>query len=107
MEIGVFLRYLRCFSKIENVQINEKSVQLMEEADSIMRQLVQNAQIIGNSTKNDVDFIFGLNENQYELQRNILCRKCCVSEIVICICIQKKSGQSKSVSTVRPHLLVK
>ncbi|XP_031625839.1 uncharacterized protein LOC116342388 [Contarinia nasturtii] len=76
VEIGVFLRYLRCFSKIENVQINKKTIELFEEAKLNIKQLTQGAQIIENSARNDVDFLFDLNEHQYELQRHILCRSC-------------------------------
>lgn len=79
VEIGVFLRYLRCFSQIECVQINKKTMELMQEAIVNMRDLSQRAQIIENSTRNDVDFLFDLNEHQYELQRHILCRSCYVS----------------------------
>lgn len=80
MEIGVFLRYLRCFSQIENVQINRKTLELMRDAMHNMNELSQNAQIVENSAKNDVDFLFDLDERQYELQRHILCRSCYVSE---------------------------
>ncbi|XP_055326064.1 uncharacterized protein LOC129579895 isoform X2 [Sitodiplosis mosellana] len=76
VEIGVFLRYLRCFSKIENVQISKKTMELMQEVFLNMKELSQNARIIENSVKNDVDFLFELNEHQYELQRHILCRTC-------------------------------
>lgn len=79
VEIGVFLRYLRCFSKIENVQISKKTMELMQEVFLNMKELSMNAKIIENSTKNDVDFLFELNEHQYELQRHILCRTCLVS----------------------------
>lgn len=79
MEIGVFLRYLRCFSKIENVQINKMTLDLMRDAMLNMQVLSRTAQIIENSPKNDVDFLFDLNEQQYELQRHILCRTCYVS----------------------------
>lgn len=52
----------------------------MQEAIINMRKLSQQAQIIENSTQsNDVDFLFDLNEHQYELQRHILCHPCCVS----------------------------
>lgn len=80
VEIGVYLRYLKCFSKIENVQISEKTVQLMQEANWIMRQLCINAEIVADTAKNDVDFIFELDENQFELQRHIYCRNCRVSK---------------------------
>lgn len=79
VEIGVFLRYLRCFSQIENVQINKKTMELMQEARSSMKELAQRAHIIENSARNDVDFLFDLNEHQYELQRHIMCRACYVS----------------------------
>lgn len=81
MEIGVFLRYLRCFSQIENVQINRKTLELMKDAMHNMNELSQNAHIVENSAKNDVDFLFDLDEHQYELQRHILCRSCYVSEV--------------------------
>ena len=51
----------------------------MQEVFLSMKELSQNAQIIENSAKNDVDFLFELNEHQYELQRHILCRTCLVS----------------------------
>lgn len=79
VEIGIFLRYLRCFSQIENVQINKKTMELMQEAKSNMKDLAQRAQVIENSARNDVDFLFDLNEHQYELQRHIMCRACYVS----------------------------
>lgn len=52
----------------------------MQDAMTNMKQLSQNAQIVENSTKNEVDFLFDLNEHQYEFQRHILCRSCYVSE---------------------------
>lgn len=61
--------------------INTKTMELMQEAMINMRKLSQNAQLIENSAKCDVDFLFDLNEHQYELQRHILCRKCYVSAI--------------------------
>lgn len=79
VEIGVFLRYLRCFSQIENVQINTKTMELMQEAKQNMKELAQRAQVIENSSRNDVDFLFDLDEHQYELQRHIMCRACYVS----------------------------
>lgn len=79
VEIGVFLRYLRCFSQIENVQINKKTMELMQEARQKMKDLSQRAFIIENSARNDVDFLFDLNEHQYELHRHIFCRTCYVS----------------------------
>lgn len=79
VEIGVFLRYLQCFSKIENVQISAKTVQLMQEANFVMRQMCVDAEIVADTAKNDVDFIFQLDENQFELQRHIYCRNCRVS----------------------------
>lgn len=82
MEIGVFLRYLRCFSQIENVQINKKTMELMQEASLSMQDLSQRANIIENTARNDVDFLFDLDEHQYELQRQILCRSCYVSWMI-------------------------
>lgn len=51
----------------------------MRDAMLNMQVLSRTAQIIENSPKNDVDFLFDLNEQQYELQRHILCRTCYVS----------------------------
>lgn len=51
----------------------------MQEAIVSMKELTQNAKIIENAARNDVDFLFELNEHQYELQRHILCRECFVS----------------------------
>lgn len=79
MEIGVFVRYLRCFSQIENGQINKNTIELLEEAMTNIKSLTQQAHIIENSDRNDVDFLSELNEQQFGLQRYILCRTCDVS----------------------------
>lgn len=56
-------------------------MELLDEAKLNIKQLTQGAQIIENSGRNDVDFLFDLNEHHYELQRHILCKVCLVSEI--------------------------
>lgn len=75
----MFLRYMGCFEQIENVQINRQTIDLMQEAIAKMKSLSQRAQIIENSARNDVNFLCDLNEDEYIVQRYILCRTCCVS----------------------------
>lgn len=66
-------------------------MELMQEAIHNMKELSMNAHIIDNSAKNDVEFIFELDEHQYELQRHILCRECYV-------CYEKRNKASHSGS---------
>lgn len=51
----------------------------MQETIKSMKELTLNAKVIENCVKNDVDFLFDMNEQQYELQRHIFCRTCYVS----------------------------
>lgn len=88
------MRYLRCFSQIENVQINTKTIDLMQDAVNNIHQLYQKARIVNGSVRNDVDFLFDLDERQYELQRHIFCRTCYVSSIQKC-CIKSRLQNSQ------------
>lgn len=52
----------------------------MQQTMLSMKELTLNANVIENCSKNDVDFLFEMDEHQYELQRHIYCRTCYVSK---------------------------
>lgn len=77
MEIGVFLRIMRSYISRTDVAIGKKTVDLLLEVLSCIEDLGVKVVDIQNET--DADFLNGLDERDYELRRNIMCRLCIVS----------------------------
>lgn len=76
IEIAVFLRRLRMFS--EQKKINDKTTQMLFHIILDIDKLMANAEIVTTSEPNNVNFIFDLNEKQFDLRQYIMCRLCVV-----------------------------
>lgn len=79
IEIGVFLRRLRLYSKQESIKINEETVKLLVDAVDCIDKLIGNSEKISNTNHDNVNFLFDLNEQQFDLRQYIMCRLCVVS----------------------------
>lgn len=79
IEIGVFLRRLRLYSKQKSIKINEKTVELLVDTVDWIDKLIGNSEMISNTDHDNVNFLFDLNEQQFDLRQYIMCRLCVVS----------------------------
>lgn len=79
VEIGIFLRQMQMQSRQGNIQINEKTAELLVEVISCIDQLTANAEMVPTVNKDSVDYLFDLNEDQFDLRHYIMCRLCVVS----------------------------
>ena len=79
IEIGVFLKRLRMYSQRKNVQINEKTAELLLDTILHIDKLIANAEMIPTTEQDGVKFLFDLNDQQFDLRQYIMCRLCIVS----------------------------
>lgn len=79
IEIGVFLRRLRLYSDRENMQINEKTAELLLDAVLYIDKVIANAEMTPDTGNSNVNFLFDLDEQQFDLRQYIMCRPCVVS----------------------------
>lgn len=89
MEISAFLRNLDLCNQLTDLKITDKTVELLQKAVASIDELFAKSEIISHhdycnyfssqSSNGDSDFVFGLDGNQYELRRHIMCRLCLVS----------------------------
>lgn len=79
IEIGVFLRRLRLYSDRETAKVNEKTHALLLDTIDCIDKLIANSEMVGADTNNNnVDFLFDLNEQHFDLRQYIMCRLCIV-----------------------------
>lgn len=79
IETAVFLKRLRLYSEQKNVQINEKTGELLLAAVDYIDKLIANADMVSTTEPDNVNFIFDLNDQQFDLRQYIMCRLCVVS----------------------------
>lgn len=87
IEIGVFLRRLRLYSDRKMVKVNEKTHALLLDTIDCIDKLIANSEMDGADTNNNnVDFLFDLNEQHFDLRQYIMCRLCivCKKNIILC-----------------------
>lgn len=78
IEIGVFIRRLRLYSERKNVKVDEKTAELLMDVVILIDKVIANSEIIPK-TNDDINFLFDLNEQQFDLRQYIMCRLCAVS----------------------------
>lgn len=78
IEIAVFLRRLRMYSEQKNLQISDKTTEMLFHIILNIDKLMANAEIVTTSEPNNANFIFDLNEKQFDLRQYIMCRLCVV-----------------------------
>ncbi|XP_031636300.1 uncharacterized protein LOC116349147 [Contarinia nasturtii] len=76
IEIGVFLKRLRMYSDRKNVQINDKTAELLLDVVVSVDKLIANAEMIPKTGDDNTKFIFDLNDQQFDLRQYIMCRLC-------------------------------
>lgn len=70
---------MRSFAEQDDVQIGEKTTKLLLDAVSYIDQLVSKSTEIHLPNEDDADFLKQLDQRNYELRQNIMCRQCIVS----------------------------
>lgn len=78
IEVAVFLKRLRMFSEQNNAQINEKTAEMLLDIVVNIDKLIANAEMISPTSSSNVDFVFDLNEQHFDLRHYIMCRLCIV-----------------------------
>lgn len=78
IEIGVFLRQLRSYSEQEMVKINDTTMELLLDAVDTIDKLIAISTNVPNTDQKNVNFLFGLNGQQFDLRQYIMCRLCAV-----------------------------
>lgn len=79
-EAALFVRHLKFFSNIENIQINQQIAELLRIALCDIQQLFNKVEIVETPNQSIVDLIFDFDERVYSLRRYLECQSCCVSE---------------------------
>lgn len=79
IEIGVFLRQMRRYSEQKNIQINDKTTELLLDVVDSIDRIIANSNLIPTTDNRNTNFIFDLNEQQFDIRQYIMCRLCIVS----------------------------
>lgn len=79
MELAVFLHNMRAFGDAKTFTVGNKTIELISEAVCFMEEVIAKATFIDIKDEGSVDFLQQLDQQHYELRRNIMCRLCIVS----------------------------
>lgn len=79
LEMGVFLRRLRMFSDQDRPQINEKTTEMLMDMILIIDKLIANSETVPTSDNQSVNFLFNLDEQNFDFRLHVMCRLCIVS----------------------------
>lgn len=80
IEIASFLRRLRMYSEQKNLQINDKTAEMLFDVVLNIDKMIANAEMVTTTEPNNANFIFDLNEKEFDLRQYIMCRLCVVSK---------------------------
>lgn len=79
IETGIFLRQLRLFSQQNSIQVNENTAELFMDVVQTIDQIIGSAEMVPAKNSDSIKFLSDLNEQQFDLRQNIMCRLCIVS----------------------------
>lgn len=78
IEIAVFLRRLRMYSEQKNLQISDKTAEMLLDVVLNIDKLMANAEMVATTGPNTANYIFDLNDKEFDLRQYIMCRLCVV-----------------------------
>lgn len=88
IEVAVFLKQLRIFSEQNNTQIDEKTAEMLLDIVVNIDKLIANAEMVRTISSDNVNFVFDLNEQHFDLRHYIMCRLCsvCIELCFLSLC---------------------
>lgn len=79
MNLAIFLSQIRSFTQRKGIEIDENALGMLSSAIFTIDTIISNATIKPTDEKDNVDFIFNLDSNVFNVRPYITCGSCMVS----------------------------